>query len=757
MTDNSFVIEGNLEDWNTHTIDTSNTVNGKPVYYWKNQTNNIIPAGAGQVILANCSNVIIDNQNVSDGTIGISLGFSSECTITNNTITSNNEYGISLYSSNNNNITRNNVSNNDYGIYIDWHSDHNNITNNKASNNWLGISLFSSSNNNITRNNVSNNDYGIFLYSSSSNTISHNGFINNIDQAYDYDINQWDNGYPSGGNYWSDFSWFDNCSGIHQNEPNPDGIWDAPYNISGGDNQDRYPLTNPWREQPYQPVLIQPLDGATGVSTSPILQVQVSDPNADPMNVSFYDASTDQLIGFMSNVSSGDVTSVIWSGLSSSHTYTWYVITTDGTYGTISETWQFTTLTPGPGGGGPGGYSSQYVSNIAPMANISATDRYGIVGSLFTCNGSISTDSDGYITRWLWNFGDGGTEYSNMTTTHIYTKPGTYVILLIVFDDDGASDADNLSVEIRIQNTPPTPPIISGPTNGTTFIPSTYTIVSTDLEKDSIRYIIDWNDTTNTTSGFLPNNTIFTTTHTWTVGGVYVLHVTAMDSRNASAITINVTVLIDVKLLYINGEGYYLLDIDSDGVYDILYNIGTGEQDLFDAHGETYLLDTNGDGLWEFIYNQETDTVSFYIGEITQPLKEFPWTTVALIIISTSIVIVTIVSIRTAKKKKKLLSDKILQVNEMIGKIDDTIKALDRHQMDVPWFNEEKQYELLQLASLPDGVDIESMTEQLDAPKQDIKTFIDALVEQGLLQYTLDEKAKITEKGMEFISSRNEN
>jgi len=199
MVDDGLVIWGHLlEHWNTHSIDTSNTVNGKPVYYWKNQTNGTVPAGAGEVILANCSNLIVENQNVSNGSVGIELGFSTSCTIqnntasnnedgvrlwssssntlTNNTVSSNNWYGIDLYSSISNIITNNTVnSNNYYGIFLGSSSSNTFTNNTVSSNKWYGICLYYSSSNTIANNTVnSNNYYGIYLYSSSSNTMTNN-------------------------------------------------------------------------------------------------------------------------------------------------------------------------------------------------------------------------------------------------------------------------------------------------------------------------------------------------------------------------------------------------------------------------------------------------------------------------------------------------------------------------------------------------------------------------------------------------------
>jgi len=91
-----------LEHWNTHLIDTTNTINDKPVYYWKNLTNGIIPSGVGEVILANCTNVIISEQNLSNGSVGILLGFTSNTIIFNTTCSNNYINGIHFYSSSDN-------------------------------------------------------------------------------------------------------------------------------------------------------------------------------------------------------------------------------------------------------------------------------------------------------------------------------------------------------------------------------------------------------------------------------------------------------------------------------------------------------------------------------------------------------------------------------------------------------------------------------------------------------------------------------
>jgi parallel beta-helix repeat protein len=87
MENNGIYVYGeSLEYWNTHTIDFSNTVNGKPIRYLKNATGMTVPAGAGQVIVANSTLVTIKDQNLSNIVRGIQVAYSSNNIIDNNAI-----------------------------------------------------------------------------------------------------------------------------------------------------------------------------------------------------------------------------------------------------------------------------------------------------------------------------------------------------------------------------------------------------------------------------------------------------------------------------------------------------------------------------------------------------------------------------------------------------------------------------------------------------------------------------------------------
>jgi parallel beta-helix repeat protein len=186
-------IEGPLiEHWNTHTIATTNMVNGRPIHYLKDVSGGTIPLGAGQVILANCNNVVVENQEISD-LPGILLGFSSGNTIRNNnpikhmnlyysdgnTIVGNTVIDhILLYYSNSNTINKNTVTGTSFSgitIYLSF-SNGNTISENTVSYGSTGIHLLSSSGNTISCNTASTrgNGFGISLAYSSSNTVSGN-------------------------------------------------------------------------------------------------------------------------------------------------------------------------------------------------------------------------------------------------------------------------------------------------------------------------------------------------------------------------------------------------------------------------------------------------------------------------------------------------------------------------------------------------------------------------------------------------------
>jgi len=200
------------------------------------------------ISIRSSSNNILTNNKCSYNVEGIYLENSDNNPIENNQLENNSGEGIGPHQSHNNILINNICLNNQHGIIL-IESDNNTLTNNICLNNKeRGIFIeWSSDNNTLTNNTFSNNQVGIYLDAySDNNLICHNNFMNNTTQAYDIGTNYWDNGYPSGGNYWSGYTGVDNYRGENQDIPGSDNIGDTPYNILPyGYNRDHYPLMNP--------------------------------------------------------------------------------------------------------------------------------------------------------------------------------------------------------------------------------------------------------------------------------------------------------------------------------------------------------------------------------------------------------------------------------------------------------------------------------------------------------------------------------
>ena len=161
-------------------------------------------------------NVTIRNMKIRAFTVGIELASSFEGRICGNTI-SNNKDGIRItgfgqYSSFNNTISENTITNNENGIVMEEYDVGSLISGNIiTNNNKHGMAFITSmplhspvEENIISGNTVLGNGIGIHFISSSNNCVYHNNFADNTVQVFTEDsANVWDDGYPSGGNYWS--------------------------------------------------------------------------------------------------------------------------------------------------------------------------------------------------------------------------------------------------------------------------------------------------------------------------------------------------------------------------------------------------------------------------------------------------------------------------------------------------------------------------------------------------------------------------
>ncbi len=107
------------------------------------------------------------------------------------------------------------------------------------------------------------------------------------------------------------------------------------------------------------------------------------------------------------------------------------------------------TLTVTDNGGASDTFSRQVdvTKGASPVAKIQHSPTSPHTGDLVSFNGYDSTDSDGEIVSYSWNFGDGSTA-TGAAVTHTFTPANTYVISLTITDDDGNTDTTTLSLTI---------------------------------------------------------------------------------------------------------------------------------------------------------------------------------------------------------------------------------------------------------------------------------------------------------------------
>jgi len=239
----------------------------------ENRKTAIIDGRYGEVAVnVTIGDVKITNLTVANSINGIWAFDCDNLKITNNILLNNSDNGISLFGGNNALVSGNVAKNNSFGITVQSaytvclnNSAYNgiyglqisgeNVTvcGNKISNNTeYGMVFYTSQHSSIYCNNITDNLYGFGIWDSvRDNLFYHNNFICNtlhvhfpiwIPEIYE---NVWNNGYPSGGNYWSNHNQTDSHSGPYQNGIGSDGIGDTPHVIDEY-NADNYPLMNPW-------------------------------------------------------------------------------------------------------------------------------------------------------------------------------------------------------------------------------------------------------------------------------------------------------------------------------------------------------------------------------------------------------------------------------------------------------------------------------------------------------------------------------
>jgi len=371
------------------------------------------------------NNSVMGNTVQSNGYYGLSLIDASTNRVSANAVRWNGANGICISNGTFNRLDANNVTGNDNGIDL-WEAGNNNVAGNWLWNNTNGIYLEYSDRNWIENNNASgNSECGIRLASSTGNRMFHNSLANNsVAQAMDASGgNAWDNGYPSGGNFWGEFV---------QQDANLDGFGDAPYlSIKGNmGSRDRYPLMRAWFPDAERPVAEAGADMAVDENNAVTFNGTASHDNVGIVNYSWQFSEKQSVV-------------TLYRPL------TEYNFAEPGTYSVTLN------VTDSAGNTGSDWLLVDVRDVTAPIAD-AGPDRNASVGERVIFNGSGSADNVG-IVNYTWNMDDGLENIAlwGVTQAHEFRTAGTWTAILTVRDSAGLEGTDSMLVTVTVDAEPP--------------------------------------------------------------------------------------------------------------------------------------------------------------------------------------------------------------------------------------------------------------------------------------------------------------
>ncbi len=166
--------------------------------------------------------------------------------------------------------------------------------------------------------------------------------------------------------------------------------------------------------------------------------------------------------------------------------------------------------------------------NEAPTAGFVASPVSGTAPLVVNFNGASSTDADGTIASYVWEFGDGDSG-TGVTVSHTYAEAGAYVAALTVEDDDSATDNETRVIIVSEPgNQLPVPSFTMDPMVGTAPLTVEFNAAaSADPDGTIIAYQWDFGDGESATGA--------TPSHTFDVSGTYTVILTVVDNTGAPA------------------------------------------------------------------------------------------------------------------------------------------------------------------------------------------------------------------------------
>ena len=171
-----------------------------------------------------------------------------------------------------------------------------------------------------------------------------------------------------------------------------------------------------------------------------------------------------------------------------------------------------------------------------PQAVLNASTDQGSAPLTVTFDATGSQDSDGQITAYDWDFGD-GISASGAQVTHTFTQDGTYVVILMVTNDEGEMATARQTITVgTTSNEPPQAAFTATPETGSAPLTVVFDAASSsDVDGVIQAYTWDFGDG-DISSGQVVN-------HTFTSSGTFTVTLLIVDNRGAadvSSTTINV-------------------------------------------------------------------------------------------------------------------------------------------------------------------------------------------------------------------------
>lgn len=185
--------------------------------------------------------------------------------------------------------------------------------------------------------------------------------------------------------------------------------------------------------------------------------------------------------------------------------------------------------------------------NQSPTAAFSATPDSGEPPLNVMFNASESEDTDGTISSYEWDFGDGSAHESGVAVVHTYTSSGSYEAILTVTDN--AEEADTLTHTITVNSPGNSIPTASFTTDQPLNVAYASPPVTVDFDASSS------SDTDGTIASY---NWIFgdgetatgvTASHTYDTSGKFTIILTVIDDQGAPASTTKSITIMNVSLI----------------------------------------------------------------------------------------------------------------------------------------------------------------------------------------------------------------